>query len=111
MSVSPMSSSPGLSAGAAEFSAAGLPAEGEPVLAHFRLTAQADPNMLSRLLEHFAKRSLVPERWLSQRVADPEDDLLQIEVACQMRDADTVQYVGRCLAQIPGVVGCVVLSD
>lgn len=110
-----MSSSPvlstALSAGAAEFSAAGLPAEGDPVLAHFRLAALADPNMLSRLLEHFAKRSLVPERWLSQRVAGPEGDMLQVEAECHLRDADTAQYVGRCLAQIPGVVGCVVLSD
>lgn len=94
------------SAGAAEH-----PAAGAPVLAHFRLTALADPNMLSRLLEHFAKRSLVPERWLSQRTANAGDDMLQIEVECRMRDADTAQYVGRCLAQIPGVVACVALSD
>ena len=95
-----------LSAGAAEF-----PAAGDPVLAHFRLTALADPNMLSRLLEHFAKRSLVPERWLSQRADGPEGDVLQLEIECCMRDADNAQYVGRCLAQIPGVVACVVLSD
>lgn len=88
-----------------------LPAAGDPVLAHFRLTALTDPNMLSRLLEHFAKRSLVPERWLSQRLDGPEGDMLQIEVECHLRDADTAQYVGRCLAQIPGVTACVVLSD
>ena len=105
MSVSTVSVSTALLADAAEFAA------GNPVLAHFRLTALADPNMLSRLLEHFAKRSLVPERWLSQRVADAEGDMLQIEIECHMRDADAAQYVGRCLAQIPGVAACVALSD
>lgn len=101
-----MSVSTVLSAAAADY-----PAAGDPVLAHFRLSALADPNMLSRLLEHFAKRSLVPERWLSERLAGPDGDMLQVEAVCHMRDADTAQYVGRCLAQIPGVTACVVLSD
>ncbi|EKE69830.1 hypothetical protein [Oceanibaculum indicum] len=108
MSVSPMSVSSVLSTDLP--ADADHPAAGDPVLAHFRLTALADPNMLSRLLEHFAKRSLVPERWLSQRVDDTDGDLLQVEAECHLRDADTAQYVGRCLAQIPGVTGCVVLT-
>ncbi|WP_157089307.1 hypothetical protein [Oceanibaculum pacificum] len=85
--------------------------EADPVLAHFRLSAEVDPGMLPRVLEHFAKRSLVPERWLSRRVAAEEGERLEVEAEAMMRDSDHAHYVGRCIAQIPGVFGCVVLTD
>lgn len=92
--------------------AADAAVESDPVLAHFRLTALVDPGMLPRILEHFAKRSVVPERLLARRAPHQEEgEILEVEAEVLMRDSDNAQYVGRCMAQIPGVLSCVVLTD
>ncbi|HTZ36965.1 MAG TPA: hypothetical protein VMB84_13120 [Stellaceae bacterium] len=57
--------------------------------------------MLPRLVELFAKRGIVPERWQSA-VLRPEMRLsVDVEVAGLERDI--VDYVANCMRQIVGV--------
>lgn len=56
---------------------------------------------MPRVLELFAKRGLVPERWHSA-VARPAMRLsIDIEIAGLERD--TVDYVANCMRQVRGV--------
>jgi acetolactate synthase small subunit len=70
----------------------------------FSIQAAAEPGVMPRVLELFAKRNLVPERWVSgvHRLADRGAELMiDLQVAgltCQDRD-----YLARCLAQIADV--------
>lgn len=73
----------------------------------FAMEAEADPGMLARLLEPFAKRGLVPERWAS-RLSDTawSEGESMLSVRCTVagltpQQADTV---AAFLAGVPGVV-------
>ena len=67
----------------------------------FSLQASAEPGVMPRVLELFAKRGLVPDRWLSV-VMRPDMNLsIDIEVDGLQRDA--VEYVANCMRQIAGV--------
>jgi acetolactate synthase small subunit len=67
----------------------------------FSLHTSAEPGVMPRVLELFAKRGLVPDRWHSV-VARPGMTLaIDIEVAGLERD--TVEYVANCMRQIAGV--------
>jgi hypothetical protein len=66
----------------------------------FSVQARAEPGVMPRVLELFAKRGLVPELWHSA-VARPGTRLtIDIEVAGL---GDTADYVANCLRQITGV--------
>jgi hypothetical protein len=56
---------------------------------------------MPRLLELFAKRGLVPERWESAIVRPAMRLFIDIEIAGLERD--TVEYVANCMRQIAGV--------
>lgn len=64
----------------------------------FSLQAHAEPGVMPRVLELFAKRGLVPNLWHSAVVR--KRLTIDIEVAGL---GDTADYVANCLRQITGV--------
>jgi len=77
-------------------------ADAFPRLACFSIHAAAEPGVLPRVLELFAKRNVVPWRWHSDRIGADGDELA---VDFQVRDLDPgqVDYIAACLRQIWGV--------
>lgn len=73
----------------------------------FAIRADSTPGMMSRVLELFAKRNLVPTRWHSDViVALPRDgggSSLQIDLQMEGIEAELAAYIARCLRQIYGV--------
>jgi acetolactate synthase small subunit len=67
----------------------------------FSVQARAEPGVMPRLLELFAKRGLVPERWHSVVVRPGMRLAIDIEIA-GLGD-DTVEYVANCMRQVTGV--------
>ena len=66
--------------------------------ARFRVLADAEPGLLPRLLNPFAKRDLTPDLVTARR----EGASLRIEIACVM-EAGMVHLVEGNLAQVVGV--------
>jgi acetolactate synthase small subunit len=66
----------------------------------FSVQARAEPGVMPRVLELFAKRGLVPELWHSAVVRPGARLTIDIEVAGL---GDTADYVANCLRQIAGV--------
>ena len=66
--------------------------------ARFRVLADAEPGLLPRLLNPFAKRDLTPDLVTARR----EGASLRIEIACMM-EAGMVHLVEGNLAQVVGV--------
>jgi acetolactate synthase small subunit len=80
--------------------AAAVAAAEPSVTTFFSVQAHAEPGVMPRVLELFAKRGLVPDLWHSA-VARPGTRLtIDIEVAGL---GDTAEYVANCLRQITGV--------
>ena len=73
----------------------------------FAVRAEVTPGMMSRVLELFAKRNLVPTRWHSDVIVAPVRDggatTLQIDLQMEGIEADLAAYIARCLRQIYGV--------
>lgn len=72
--------------------------EGHPT-ACFSVHAAAEPGLMPRVVELFAKRGLVPSSWIS-RVSGGE---LTIDVQMRGLDRETAQYIAHCLRQIVSV--------
>ena len=68
----------------------------------FSVLAEAEPGVMPRVLELFAKRGLVPWRWVSD-VSGPGGRDLSIDVQVAGLTPETHAYVARCLRQIWGV--------
>lgn len=68
----------------------------DPHTACFSLTAQAAPGVLPRILDYFAKRGLVPDRFDARRAGDS----LTVDVRVREMDLDTARYIARCLERI-----------
>ncbi len=68
----------------------------------FSVLAEAEPGVMPRVLELFAKRGLVPRRWVSD-VSGPGGRDLSIDVQVAGVDAETHAYMARCLRRIWGV--------
>ena len=66
----------------------------------FSVHAAANPGIMPRVLELFAKRGLVPTSWTS-RVGHEQD--LMIDIQMQGMDGNLTDYVAACLRQIVGV--------
>ena len=64
--------------------------------AHFSVTARAEPGVLPRVLEYFAKRGLTPDALNANR----NDDLLTINVQMIDMELELAEYIGRCLERI-----------
>lgn len=69
------------------------------VLVSYSLQARAEPGVLPRVVELFAKRGLVPQKWHSTA----SGPTLTIEVQFGGLDRDVADYIARCMRQIVGV--------
>jgi len=73
-----------------------------PVTAYFSVHARAEPGVMPRVLELFAKRGLVPTVWRSAIAgADRTDLTISIEMSGLSREA--TRYIAACLRQIAEV--------
>jgi hypothetical protein len=70
-----------------------------PLAASFCLQARAEPGVMPRVLELFAKRGLVPHKWHST----VSGAVLTIDVQIAGVERDVVDYIARCMRQIVGV--------
>ncbi len=75
------------------------PASAPARVACFSIHAEADPGVMPRVLELFARRGLLPRRWVS----DVTGRELAIDVQVAGLDPETQAYIARCLRQIWGV--------
>jgi hypothetical protein len=75
----------------------------------YSILAAAEPGVMPRVLELFAKRGLVPNRWISDLVAARDSRAsgpgleLAIDLQIEGLTAELADYVARCLRQIHGV--------
>jgi acetolactate synthase small subunit len=65
----------------------------------FSVHARAEPGVMPRVLELFAKRGLVPQKWHSAA----SGTALTIDVQIKGLGRDAVDYIARCMRQIVGV--------
>jgi hypothetical protein len=72
------------------------------VTACFAVQARAEPGILPRVLEPFAKRGLIPAQWHSA-LAGAAHDELHIEIQLEDVARDLADFIARCLRQIPDV--------
>ena len=68
----------------------------------FAVEARAEPGVMPRVLELFAKRGLVPSRWHStlQGASGAE---LHIDIQVEGMERALSDYIARCLRQLPDV--------
>jgi hypothetical protein len=69
------------------------------VAVRFMLDADCSPGLLSRLLQPFAKRDLVPDRMWSHRAGE----VMHIEIAMEAMPVEAVHLVEGNLRQVVGV--------
>jgi hypothetical protein len=75
------------------------PEQPSVVFVRFLLDADASPGLLSRLLQPYAKRDLVPDRMWSHRAGDT----VHVEIAMEAMPAAVVHLVEGNLSQVVGV--------
>ena len=78
---------------------AAVDADPAPLTVAFSLQARAEPGVMPRVVELFAKRGLVPQRWHST----VSGSALAIEVQMSGLGRDLADYIARCMRQIAGV--------
>src|ERR1700729_527167 len=69
------------------------------VFVRFLLDADSSPGLLSRLLQPYAKRDLIPDRMWSHR----SGDTIHVEIAMEAMPAEMVHLVEGNLNQVVGV--------
>jgi acetolactate synthase small subunit len=70
--------------------------------AYFSVHARAEPGVMPRVLELFAKRGLVPSGWHSS-VSGADQAKLTIEIEMYGLGRDITDYIAACLRQIASV--------
>ena len=86
----------------ADPSSAAAPAAGSVVYC-FSILAAAEPGVMPRVLELFAKRGLTPTRWHSDVVGPRSRDggrELSIDIQVHGLDLAAGDYIARCLRQV-----------
>lgn len=68
----------------------------------FSVHAQAEPGVMPRVLELFAKRGLVPSLWHSA-VCESDQSRLTIEIRISGLGQEITEYIAACLRQIASV--------
>ncbi len=81
--------------------AAMTPEQPSTVSVRFLVDADPSPGLLSRLLQPFAKRDLIPDRMWSHRAGDT----MHVEIAMETMPAEVVHLVEGNLLQVVGVRG------
>ena len=74
---------------------------------YFTVQARAEPGVMPRVMELFAKRGLVPDFWHSA----VSGAALSIEIRIAGIERDTFDYIARCMRQIVGVDTVLTASD
>lgn len=71
----------------------------------YRMTADPDPGLLPRVLQVFAKRSLVPDAVRAERfvLGLADDDILSVELHVPAMPEATAMHVAACLRETVGV--------
>jgi len=69
------------------------------VTACFSVHAHAEPGVMPRVLELFAKRGLVPSAWQSSTSGTDEAELT-IDIQMRGLGRDVTDYIAACLRQI-----------
>jgi acetolactate synthase small subunit len=67
--------------------------------AFFSVYARAEPGVMPRVLELFAKRGLVPSLWRS-KVFGTDEVRLTIDIEMNGLGRDIAEYIAACLRQI-----------
>jgi hypothetical protein len=79
------------------------PAKSFPaVTACFAVQARAEPGVMPRVLELFAKRGLIPSQWRST-LAGAAHDELHIDIQLEDVSRDLADFIAPCLRQIVDV--------
>ena len=68
----------------------------------FSVIATAEPGTMPRVLEIFAKRGLVPARWLSA-FASPRDGEIHIDIQLADADRELAERLAQSLRQVVSV--------
>ncbi len=68
----------------------------------FSVIATAEPGTMPRVLEIFAKRGLVPDRWLSA-VAGPRGEEIHIDIQLADADRKLAERLAHSLRQVVSV--------
>jgi hypothetical protein len=76
-----------------------VPEQASVVFVRFLLDADPSPGLLSRLLQPYAKRDLVPDRMWSHRAGET----IHVEIAMEAMPAEMVHLVEGNLLQVVGV--------
>ncbi len=77
------------------------PEQPSTLFVRFLLDADVSPGLLSRLLQPYARRDLVPDRMWSHRAGDT----MHVEIAMEAMPAEVVHLVEGNLSQVVGVRG------
>lgn len=78
---------------------AAVPAAAAETVYCFSILAAAEPGVLPRVLELFAKRGLTPTRWHSDVIGQDRRDL-SIDIQMHGLDVASGDYIARCLRQV-----------
>jgi acetolactate synthase small subunit len=70
-----------------------------PATACFSVHARAEPGVMPRVLEHFAKRGFVPSLWQSS-ISGADQSKLTIDIQMRGLGRETSDYIAACLRQI-----------
>jgi acetolactate synthase small subunit len=70
-----------------------------PITTCFSVHARAEPGVMPRVLELFAKRGLVPSFWQSS-TSGADRSQLTIDIQMPGLGRDTIDYMAACLRQI-----------
>jgi acetolactate synthase small subunit len=70
-----------------------------PRTACFSVHARAEPGVMPRVLELFAKRGLVPSAWHSA-ISGTDDAELTIDIQMRGLARELTEYIAACLRQI-----------
>jgi acetolactate synthase small subunit len=73
-----------------------------PLTSNFFVQARAEPGVMSRILELFAKRGLVPTVWRSA-TAGPDRADLTISIEMDGLSREATRYIAACMRQIVDV--------
>ncbi len=80
----------------------GAPAPRQHATACFSVFAAAEPSVMPRVLDVFAKRALVPSQWHSTVCGHRGEDL-HIDIQVTGLEPDAIDALAACLRRIVGV--------
>lgn len=85
-------------------SASTTPADTNPTVACFSIQAEADPSVMPRVLELFAKRGMIPLRWHSDLGGRRRDELT-IDLQVDGLDRAKAELIAHAIRQMVCVLG------